>query len=39
MAGGTIKRLTDQGFGFIANASGKDLFFHTSAVATNVRPI
>ncbi len=32
MAEGTIKRLTDKGFGFIANASGKDLFFHMSAV-------
>jgi cold shock protein len=32
MAEGTIKRLTDKGFGFIANASGKDLFFHTSAL-------
>ena len=32
MAEGTIKRLTDKGFGFIANDSGKDLFFHMSAV-------
>ena len=32
MAEGTIKRLTDKGFGFIANGSGKDLFFHMSAV-------
>ncbi|HEX4455963.1 MAG TPA: cold shock domain-containing protein [Kofleriaceae bacterium] len=32
MAEGTIKRLTDKGFGFIANSSGKDLFFHTSAL-------
>ncbi len=32
MAEGTIKRLTDKGFGFIATASGKDLFFHTSAL-------
>ncbi len=32
MAEGTIKRLTDKGFGFISNASGKDLFFHMSAV-------
>ena len=32
MAEGTIKRLTDKGFGFIANASGKDVFFHMSAV-------
>ena len=32
MAEGTIKRLTDRGFGFIATASGKDLFFHSSAL-------
>ncbi|MGC8000354.1 cold-shock protein, partial [Salmonella enterica] len=32
MADGTIKRLTDKGFGFIADASGKDLFFHMSSV-------
>ena len=32
MAEGTVKRLTDKGFGFIDNGSGKDLFFHTSAV-------
>mgnify|MGYP001551408746 CR=1 FL=1 len=32
MAEGTIKRLTDKGFGFIANDSGKDLFFHMSSV-------
>ena len=30
MAEGTIKRLTDKGFGFIATGSGKDLFFHMS---------
>jgi cold shock protein len=29
---GTIKRLTDKGFGFISNESGTDLFFHMSAV-------
>jgi CspA family cold shock protein len=29
---GTIKRLTDRGFGFIATGSGRDLFFHMSAV-------
>jgi CspA family cold shock protein len=28
---GTIKRLTDKGFGFIETANGKDLFFHMSA--------
>ena len=32
MAEGTIKRLTDKGFGFIANSSGTDIFFHMSAV-------
>jgi CspA family cold shock protein len=32
MAEGTIKNLTDKGFGFILLASGKDLFFHSSAV-------
>jgi CspA family cold shock protein len=31
MSEGTIKRLTDKGFGFIETASGKDLFFHMSA--------
>lgn len=32
MAEGTIKRLTDKGFGFIATGSGKDMFFHMSNV-------
>ena len=32
MAEGTIKRLTDRGFGFIDTGGGKDLFFHMSAV-------
>jgi CspA family cold shock protein len=32
VAEGTIKRLTDKGFGFIQTASEKDLFFHTSAL-------
>ena len=32
MTEGTIKRLTDKGFGFIETASGKDLFFHSSAL-------
>jgi CspA family cold shock protein len=36
MAEGTIKRLTDKGFGFIETGSGQDLFFHMSAVQ-NVR--
>ena len=30
MAEGTIKRLTDKGFGFIDIGSEKDLFFHSS---------
>ncbi|HUH02863.1 MAG TPA: cold shock domain-containing protein [Kofleriaceae bacterium] len=32
MAEGTIKRLTDKGFGFIETGSGSDMFFHMSAV-------
>ena len=32
MAEGTIKRLTDKGFGFISSESGTDLFFHMSNV-------
>ncbi len=33
MAEGTIKRLTDKGFGFITSSSGRDdLFFHMSSV-------
>lgn len=30
MTEGTIKKLTDKGFGFIENGSGKDMFFHMS---------
>jgi len=30
MAEGTIKRLTDKGFGFIDTGTDKDMFFHTS---------
>tara|TARA_B100000686_G_scaffold284438_1_gene307982 strand:- start:287 stop:484 length:198 start_codon:yes stop_codon:yes gene_type:complete len=30
MPEGTIKRLTDKGFGFIDNGTGQDLFFHLS---------
>ena len=30
MAEGTIKRLTDRGFGFIDTGSDKDIFFHSS---------
>jgi CspA family cold shock protein len=32
MAEGTIKRITDKGFGFIEDGSGTDMFFHSSAV-------
>ena len=32
MAHGTIKRLTDRGFGFIDAGTGQDLFFHSSAL-------
>ena len=32
MPQGTIKRLTDRGFGFIDTGSDKDLFFHSSNV-------
>ena len=28
---GTIKKITDKGFGFIAAADGTDYFFHQSA--------
>ena len=30
MAEGTIKRLTDKGFGFIDTGTGEDMFFHSS---------
>ena len=29
---GTIKRITDRGFGFISDGSSQDMFFHSSAV-------
>jgi len=32
MAEGTIKRLTNKGFGFIDVGTDKDLFFHSSGV-------
>ena len=32
MAEGTIKRITDKGFGFIDAGGSKDLFFHSSSV-------
>lgn len=32
MAEGTIKKLTDKGFGFIDTGKAKDLFFHSNSV-------
>ena len=32
MAEGTIKRLTDRGFGFIDTGGEKDMFFHSSSL-------
>ena len=32
MPEGTIKKLTDKGFGFIDLGGGKDLFFHAKAL-------
>jgi len=32
MAEGTIKKLTEKGFGFINIGKDKDLFFHSSSV-------
>lgn len=32
MAEGTIKKLTDKGFGFIKTDGVKDLFFHSKSV-------
>ena len=32
MSEGTIKRLTDKGFGFIDTGGAKDLFFHSSSL-------
>jgi CspA family cold shock protein len=32
MPEGTIKRLTEKGFGFISTGKEKDLFFHSSKV-------
>jgi CspA family cold shock protein len=32
MAEGTIKRLTNKGFGFINTGTEKDLFFHSSSL-------
>lgn len=32
MAEGTIKKLTDKGFGFIEDVTGNDMFFHRSSL-------
>jgi cold shock protein len=32
MAEGTIKKLTEKGFGFISTNGAKDLFFHSKAL-------
>jgi CspA family cold shock protein len=32
MAEGTIKKLTDKGFGFISTGGSKDLFFHSKSL-------
>jgi CspA family cold shock protein len=32
MAEGTIKKVTQKGFGFIDTGSGQDLFFHSSSL-------
>jgi CspA family cold shock protein len=32
MAEGTIKKLTDRGFGFINTGKEKDLYFHSSSL-------
>jgi CspA family cold shock protein len=32
MSEGTIKRLTDRGFGFIDTGGDKDMFFHSSSL-------
>ena len=32
MSEGTIKKLTDRGFGFIDTGRDKDLFFHSSSL-------
>ncbi len=36
MAQGTIKKLTDKGFGFI-EGEGEEIFFHSSALQGGVR--
>ena len=39
MAEGTIKRLTDRGFGFIETSPGNDIFFHMSNVEDGRTPM
>lgn len=34
MPNGTIKRLTDRGFGFIETSGSQDMFFHMSSLLT-----
>ena len=36
---GTIKRMTDKGFGFIAAPDGTEYFFHQSGAAMNPKPL
>jgi CspA family cold shock protein len=36
MAEGTIKRLTDRGFGFIETGGSNDMFFHMSSIEGGV---
>lgn len=37
MAEGTIKRLTDKGFGFIDMGTGTDMFFHMSNLVEGIQ--
>lgn len=32
MPEGTIKKITDKGFGFISTGNGQDMFFHSSSI-------
>jgi CspA family cold shock protein len=32
MANGTVKVVTDKGYGFISNEGGKDVFFHENSL-------